>query len=101
MTSGVHQSFAPLVDGVVVGEVQMSKTVLPEGVQPFRLCPEDEPFEDGGLDLRGRTFEVAHDNLGGTEHGVDAFREQMVDSVLVDYTAHPAIEQDIACENDI
>ena len=98
---GVDEAFAPLVDGVVVGEVEVGDTVPLQGVEPFGLCAEDELLEDGCLDLRGGALEIAHNELGGTKDGVDAIREQMVDSMLVDHTAHPAVEQDITGKYNI
>ena len=85
---------------MVVGEIQVGDAVLFQRVEPFGLCAEDELFEDGCLDLRSRAFEIAHDDLGRTKDGVDAIREQMVDSVMIDDSAHPAIEQNVACEDD-
>ena len=56
---GIHKSLAPLVDRVVVGEVQVGDAMLFQRVEPFGLCAEDELFEDGCLDLRSRAFEIA------------------------------------------
>ena len=97
---GIHKSLAPLVYRVVVGEIQMGDAVLFQRIEPFGLCAEDELLEDGCLDLCGGAFEIAHDDLGRTKDGVDAIREQMVDSVMIDDSAHPAIEQNVACEDD-
>ena len=72
VSAHVEKSFAPLVYRVVIGQVQVGDTVQPQGVEPFGLSPEDEALEDGRLDLRGRTFEIAHHHLGRTKHGVDA-----------------------------
>ena len=83
---GIHKSLAPLVDRVVVGEVQVGDAMLFQRVEPFGLCAEDELFEDGCLDLRSRAFEIAHDDLGRTKDGVNAIREQMVDSVMIGIT---------------
>ena len=70
---GIGESPSALVYSVVVGQVQVGDAVLLQGMQPFRLCAEDELFEDGCLDFRGRALEIAYHHLGGTEHGVDAF----------------------------
>jgi hypothetical protein len=86
---------------VVVGEVQVGDTVLAQGVEPLGFASEDESLEHGRLDLRGRTLEIAHDHLGRLKHGVDAIREQMADSVSLYRLTHPAVEQNIAREDDI
>jgi hypothetical protein len=100
VTPGVDESLAPLVDGVVVGEVQVGDAVLAEGVEPLGFSPEDKTLEDGRLYLGGRTFEIAHNDLCRLEHGIDTIREQMADSVLVYHFTNPAVEKDVACKND-
>jgi hypothetical protein len=89
---------AALVDGVVVGQVEVGDAVLAQGVKPLGLGSEDEALLDWGLDLGGRALEIAHHDLGGTEHGVDAIREEMADSVTFYHPAHPTVEQDVAGE---
>ena len=89
-----------MVYRVVVGEVQVGDSVLSQGVEPLWFASEDESLEDGRIDLRGWTLEIAHHQLGRAKHGVDAIRKQMADSMLVDHATHPTIEQDVACEDD-
>ena len=92
VTFCIKQSLASLVDGVVIGEVQVGNAVLAEGVEPLGFSPEDKTLEDGRLYLGGRTFEIAHNDLCRLEHGIDTIREQMADSVLVYRFSHPAVE---------
>ena len=97
----INQSIPPLVDGVVVSEVQVGDAMLTEGVEPFWFGAEDETLEDGCLNLSGWTLEIAHDNLCRTKHGVDAIRKEMADSVTVDDLAHPAVEEDVASQDNV
>jgi hypothetical protein len=71
VASGVDQSLSPLVDGVVVGEVQVGNAVSLQYIEPFWLSTKDELLEDGGFDAGGGTFEVADNHLRSTKHGVD------------------------------
>ena len=82
-------------------EIQVGDAMLFQRIEPFGLCAEDELLEDGCLDLCGGAFEVAHDDLGRTKDGVDAIRKQMVDSVMINYPPHPAVEQDVAGKYNI
>ena len=66
--------------------------MLSQGVEPFWLSPEDKTLEDGCIDLRGWTLEVSYHQLGRAEHGVDAIRKEMADSMLVDHATHAAIQ---------
>jgi hypothetical protein len=70
----------------------MGEAMLAQGVEPFWFGSEDELFEDGCLNLCGRTFEIAYDNLSLTEHGVDTIRKEMADSMPIDDLAYPTIE---------
>ena len=67
----VNQSLPPLVDAVVVRQIQVGHPMPLQVIQPFRLCPEDILFEHRGMDLGSRAFQIAHHSIGGTEHGVD------------------------------
>ena len=87
----VAKSRPPLVDTVVVGHVQVGEAMLAEAVEPFGLCAEDEALHDGCLNLRGRAFQIAHDNLRLTEHGVDTRRKQGVNSVMVNNLPYSAV----------
>ncbi len=69
--SRVHQSLAPLIDSVIVGQIQVSDAVLSQGVEPFGLTSEDVTLEDGRLNLCGRTLQIANDQLRTTKHGVN------------------------------
>ena len=69
--SRVHQSLAPLIDGVIVSQIQVGDTVLSQGVEPFGLTSEDVTLKDGRLNLCGRTLQIANDQLCTTKHGVN------------------------------
>ena len=68
--------------------------------QPLGLCPEDILFEHRRMNLRSRALQIAHHSIGGTEHGVDLRREQLVDALLFHHLAHPAVEQDVTRQCD-
>ena len=89
-----------MVDGMVICQIEVSKAMLVQGIKPFRLSTEDKLFEYRSLDFRGRTFEIAYDDLSLTEHGVNAIRKEMVDSVTVDGLTYTTIKKDVASEND-
>ena len=78
----------------------MGDAVLAEGVEPFWFGSEDITLEDGCLNLRGWTLEVADNDLCRLKHGVDTIRKQMADSVMLYHATHPAVEQDVAREDD-
>ncbi len=96
----VDESFAALIDRVVVCQIEVSEAVLVQSVEPFWFGSEDELFEDGCLNLCCRTFEIAHDDLSLTEHGVDTIRKEMVDPVTVDDLAYAPVEKNITSEKD-
>ena len=77
---------------MVVGKVKVGDAVLAQSVEPLGFASEDETLENGRLDLRGRTLEVADHHLCRLKHRVDTIREQMADSVLFYHSAHPSVE---------
>ena len=60
----IDEGFAPLVDGVVVGEVEVGEPITLERVEPLGFGSEDEPLEHGRLDFCGGTFEISYDEIG-------------------------------------
>ena len=53
---GVHQSCAPLVNAVIVGEVEMGYMVLVKRGEPFGFGTENELLEVGLNGLCGRAL---------------------------------------------
>ena len=79
-----------MVDGMVICQIEVSKAMLVQGIKPFRLSTEDKLFEYRSLDFRGRTFEIAYDDLSLTEHGVDVASENDGECICIlrRYTQH-------------
>lgn len=78
VAAGVEQSLASLVYAVVVGEVQVSKTVAVQDVEPCRFTTKNEPLVDGASQGRHRTLQIAYDNVAARQQRVDGRREKTV-----------------------
>ena len=96
----IHQSPPPLIDRVVVSQIQMREAVPLECVEPFGFASEDEALEDGFADFGGRTLQIPHHQLSLLKEGVDAVGEEMIHTMKVDFSPHTTIQQNVASKQN-
>ena len=96
MLKSRKQALAPLIDTVIIGEVQMRDAMTMQGWQPRRFAPEAEAFEDRCFYFCSGTFKVGDNDIRCTENAIDLGGEQSVHSPQVDNTSYTSVEQDVA-----
>ena len=99
MLDGTHQPLPTLVHAMIVGQIEVSKTMFAQRFKPFRFASEDEFLMDWRFHLSGRTFQIADDKIGSTQQGVHPFRKERLHTLRLNLTPHSTVEQDITSES--
>lgn len=81
VVDGRDESLAPLIDAVIVGEVQVGDAMTMQDWQPRRLASEAETLEDRRLHLGGRAFEIGNDDVGCCKKAVNLPCKKQINSL--------------------
>ena len=87
-----------MVDGVVVGHVQVRDAMLPQHRKHCGVGPEHKALVERRLLLGDRTLDVGHHNVGRGKQRVDRLREKTVGTAMAYQPPHVAAEHHVARE---
>jgi len=89
---GAFQSSSPLVNGVVIGQIQVGDAVSPQVKEPFRVSTEHKLLHGWRADVSSRALQVAHNNVAVGKYGVYLWCEEVVNSLRLNLSPHATIQ---------